>query len=216
MRTTCKKPCVCSCNFIFKIQKTCVQLHKASLRSVEQTEGNTVKMMPPTWSFCPSAFTVDGTTLYLPIPHPQHIPNPLSILRLFLNTSLQILPRLELAKRFHSPPPPPPPVLNTAPSRGSPGAAQASGHLLQYQAVPWHLPGLLSSLYLHPLLRESTWMAGTEPVFTLWGSWHTQYLSTLPIALPFMQTVLPISAPAHPPPFFILLAWCIHSQTADT
>lgn len=62
----------------------------------------------------------------------------------------------------------------------------------RFQQPACSLPpaGLLSSpaWYLHPLLWESTWMTGTEPVFTLWGSWHTQCLSTLPITCLLMQT----------------------------
>lgn len=104
-----------------------------------------MKLIPPTWSFCPSAFTVDGTTLYLPIPHPQNIPNPLSTLRLFLNTSLQILPKL--AKRFHSPPSPVPPVLDTG----------------TFPVQPWVSPAQRTSFAVSACPLTPAWLA-KQPV----------------------------------------------------
>lgn len=174
-------------------------------------------MIPPTWSFFPSAFTVDGTTLYLPIPHPQNIPNPLWILRLFLNTSLQILPRLELAKRFHSPPSPAPPVLDTdtfpvqpwvSPAQRSPFAVSACPLTPAWLAKQPVSSPITQREHLNGRHRASVYPVG---LLTHAISVNTSYRSPV-----YANCFFPSLLLLPPPPLFFLLAWCIHSQTADT
>lgn len=45
-------------------------------------------------------------------------------------------------------------MIAQAHSRCSHGPARLSGRLFQYQPVPWHLPGLLSSLIASPITQR--------------------------------------------------------------
>lgn len=103
MRTTCKKPCVCSCNFIFKIQNTQVQLHRRLSwvwnRWQHCGAGTAILVLPP--------FCVHSRWRYSISPHPRTpkiYPTLYRFSDCFLIPScrLYLLPKLELAQRRYS------------------------------------------------------------------------------------------------------------------